>query len=687
MMITDVINASIQKVKDVIGIGKNNNQDLREEFIFTGSDKPEYADDLIKLVNDEFQRRKEERRPFELQWRLNIEFYVGNQFVKINTVSNAVEEQPLAYWWQEREVFNQIAPLIDTRLAKLSRMRPILKVRPATNQMEDVSAAKVSTKLLRSTRKSLNLKEKQDSANTWAELTGTVFWKHAWNPEKGKLLGVIDFQTGQEIREGDVEQFEVPPYEIFPESSWIEDLEEQRSIIHAKPMHVQEIKETWGKDVDPEDVNVLELEKTKFGNGSLVSGSGSYMRGVKKKKDHAIVKEYMERPSKKYPNGRLIIVANNVLLYAGDLPYAVGEDGKRDFPITKQICLRRPGCFWGITVLERLIPVQRRYNKIKNRIAEYIERVTVGQMVVEKDTVDIDDLEEDAAAPGKIFEVNKGATKYPEYIKFPELPVSLREEEVKCLDDFSRISGVSEISRNSDAPTGINSGIALQIALEQDDTRLSRAVENIIDATIKNGKITLRLYKQFVNYKRVTRYVNNDDEVQAIHWDRNDLRSEDIIIENIAALTESPAQRRQMVFDLLSAGLYNDPETGRLTREGRNKVFELLEMGNWESYDDMEQLQISRAERENQMLMQGQFVGIADYDDDAIHIQRHNRFRLTTDYEELINGPNGVYFEQIFAAHIEQHIIKLQMQAQQFLSQQQTGEQPILPAPQAGQPA
>jgi len=684
MMITDVINVSIQKVKNIIGIGKDNNQDLREEFTFTGSDKPEYAEDLIKLVNDEFERRKEERRPFELQWQLNIEFYVGNQFVKINTISNAVEEQPLAYWWQEREAFNQIAPLIDTRLAKLSRMRPILKVRPATNQMEDVSAAKVSTKLLRSTRKSLNLKEKQDSANTWAELTGTVFWKHAWNPEKGKLLGIIDIQTGQEIREGDIEQFEVPPYEIFPESSWVESLEEQRSIIHAKPMHVQEIKETWGKEVDPEDVNVLELEKTKFGNGSLIAGSGSYMRGIKKKKDHAIVKEYMERPSKKYPNGRLIIVANNVLLYAGDLPYAVGEDGKRGYPLTKQICLRRPGCFWGTTVLERLIPVQRRYNKIKNRIAEYIERVTVGQMVVEEGTVDMDDLEEDAAAPGKIFEVSKSASQFPEYIKFPELPVSLRKEEVKCLDDFSRISGVSEISRNSDAPTGINSGIALQIALEQDDTRLSRTVENIIDATIKNGKITLRLYKQFATHKRITRYVDNYDEVQAIHWDRNDLRSEDIIIENVAALTESPAQRRQMVFDLLGAGLYNDPETGRLTKEGRNKVFELLEMGNWESYDDMEQLQISRAERENQMFAQGEFVGIAEYDDDMLHIQRHNRFRLTTDYEELISGPDGDYFEQIFTAHIEQHMIKLQMQAQQVFAQQQQQpaiEQPILPAP------
>jgi len=649
--------------------------DERQIHTFTGSETPEYEEDLIDLLDKEFKRRQDERRPFELQWQLNIEFYNGNQQTRINTVSGSLEEQPLAYWWQERECFNQTAPIIDTRLSKLSRMRPILRARPATGDMDDINAAKVSSKLLMAAYNNLEIKDKQDSANTWCEMAGTVFWKHAWDAAKGEVIGEIE---GEQIQEGDIDQYEVPPFEIFPDSCWVEDLNEQRSLIHAKPFHVRDIKDLWGVAVDPEPVEVLELERTRFGEGSLAFGSGSYTSKSRNKENYALVKEYWEKPTLQYPKGRLIIVANKKLLYAGDMPYRIGEDEKEDYPFVKQVCLKRPGCFWGTTVLQRLIPIQRRYNRIKNATAEYINRVTIGQIAVEIGSVDLDDLEQDAASPGKIVEYAQG-TRPPEYMRFPELPGSLKEEEIKCLDDFSRISGVSEISRNSEAPSGVKSGIALSIALEQDDTRLSRTVENIVDATVKNGIIELRLYKQYAKFERVTRYVDNQDEVQVLHWTGNDLKSEDIIIENSSALAESPAQKRQMVFDLLESGLYNDPDTGRLTRAGRNKVFDLLEMGNWESYDDMEQLQMNKAERENQILMKGQFTGINDYDDDTLHIMRHNRFRLTTDYEDLISGQDGQYFEQLFSAHIEQHVIRMQMLAQQQMQLQQ-------PAPE-GQPA
>lgn len=534
--------------------------------------------------------------------------------------------------------------------------------------MDDINAAKVSSKLLMAAYNNLDIKSKQDSANTWSELCGTVFWKHSWDATKGELIGDVE---GEPVYEGDIEQYEVPPFEIFPESCWVEDIENQRSIIHATAMHVKDIKDLWGVDVDPESVQVLTLERSKFGEGSLVYGSGSFTTRAQKKENHAIVKEYWEKPTQQYPNGRLIIVANKKLLYSGDMPYRIGDDEKPGYPFTKQVCLKRAGCFWGTTVLQRLIPVQRRYNRIKNAIAEYINRVTIGQVAVEEGSIDMDDFEQDAAAPGKVIEYKAG-TRPPEYLRFPELPASLREEELKCLDDFTRISGVSEISRDSRAPAGVKSGIALSIALEQDDTRLARTVENIADTTVKNGLIQIKLYKQYAKFERVTRYVDNQDEVQVLHWTGNDLKSEDIVIENSSALAESPAQRRQMVFDLLESGLYSDPDTGRLTRAGRNKVFELLEMGNWESYDDMEQLQINKAERENQVLMKGQFVGINEYDDDTIHLMRHNRFRLTTDYENLISEPEGEYLEQLFSAHIEQHLIRIQLLSQ--------------PAPQMGQP-
>jgi len=72
--------------------------------IFGGKDEgPVYDDSLSDFVEKEFKRRQDERRPFEMQWRLNLCFADGNQYVDINTASWSLEEQPILYDWQERE--------------------------------------------------------------------------------------------------------------------------------------------------------------------------------------------------------------------------------------------------------------------------------------------------------------------------------------------------------------------------------------------------------------------------------------------------------------------------------------------------------------------------------------------------------------------------------------------------------
>lgn len=91
---------------------------------------PHYKEDLVDLVDREFKRRQDERKAFELQMRLNLAFYEGNQYLEINTAANSLVEQPVLTDYSEREVFNNIAPNIETRISKLKRIRPALTVRP-----------------------------------------------------------------------------------------------------------------------------------------------------------------------------------------------------------------------------------------------------------------------------------------------------------------------------------------------------------------------------------------------------------------------------------------------------------------------------------------------------------------------------------------------------------------------------
>lgn len=673
-----------------------NNKYAREE---------EDKDSLVSFVEKEYKRRQDERHPFEIQWRLNISFIEGNQFVDVNPVSMNLEDVPKLYDWQEREAYNHIAPIVEIRTAKLSRIRPMLKTRPGTSAQEDIRAAKVGTSILKNTYYEQGIQNKMSEVYAWLDSCGSVLMKNAWNPEKGpiaayegaipmlegtdgvfQLMGgestpaspfveeegeetpaVVEGEIMQEetqvslgeeglpIREGDLDPIICPPFEIFPDSSYRQNIENCRSIIHAKSFHVEEIEDMWGVQVPSEDTNAMKLNKTNISHSSLGFGlHGGFRFTTTALKDHAVVKEYWEKPSKKHPKGRLIIVAGGKLLHKGPLPYPVGDDGEVALPFVKCDCIERPGVFWGKSLVERLIPLQRRYNALKNRKAEFLNRIAIGSWWAQEGSVDIDEVSENIGAPGYIGVYKQGSTP-PVPMQNGNWPPEADREEANILADFNALSGVSDLSKTSQAPPGVKSGVALNIAAEQDDTRLSATAQNVEQFLIENAKQWLRLYKHYVASPRTLREIGENNIIEAIDWVGADIKSDDVIVEAFSAMVESPAMRRQMVFDILGTGLLVDPDTGRINKEMRSKILEMIELGNWESSDSDDQLHTAKAERENLAIINGDLPQAVSYDDHIMHIDRHNKFRLTTDYEEMLQ--QAPWLEELFRQHVNMHLM------------------------------
>ena len=655
----------------------------RSDSKYGEANKEASDSELVKLVNDEFERRKKERRFFELQWRLNIAFIEGQQYLDINPARLDLDDVPKLFEWQEREVFNEIAPLLETRIAKLSRMRPILQATPGSNEQEDIRSAKIGSMILKFTYSDQRMKNKMNQIYAWQEACGSAFLKSIWNPALGRPVSILQNvdESGQEqneeLREGDIETVVVPPQEIFPDSNYSEDIENCKSIIHAKAYPIADILDMWGVEVNADNITAMQLQGSMTGAGGLGYGSGGYRYASTSLKDHALVKEYSERPSKKHPEGRLIMVAGNKLLSSGPLPFPVGRDGAPDINIRKVDCIERIGCFWGRSVVERLIPVQRRYNALRNRKAEYLNRVAIGQYNVQEGAlVDGEDaLETQAGAPGAVFVRHKGYDA-PSMLDNPPLPNAFETEEQSLLQEFSRLSGVSELSQQSKAPPGVKSGVALSIALEQDDTRLSSTAALIEDFLIECGQIWLRLYKHFAKTPRTVRDIGKDSIIDVLDWLGADIRGDDVVVDGASAVVESPAQKRQMVFDLLGAGLFTDPDTGRISKDGQAKVFEMLAFGNWDAGDDDTELHVQKSERENRALQAGQPAMIVPFDNDEIHILHHNNFRLTTDYEELLTQDPLV--DMRFSQHVEMHMANAQQKTMMQIQEQ------IAMQPQAG---
>lgn len=193
------------------------------------------------FVQKEFQRRSRERQKFELQWQLNMNFFSGNQYCEILPEAGRIYSSDKQYPWQEREVYNHIAPIVESRLAKLNKVLPQVSVRPATDDEEDVESAKVSTLVLRSAFERNSMDAVIKEATVWSELCGTVFYKQGWVSAKGTVVGIDE--NGRNIREGDIFSSVCPPYEIYPDTSAVQDISGCNSVIHAKVYSCDYIKE------------------------------------------------------------------------------------------------------------------------------------------------------------------------------------------------------------------------------------------------------------------------------------------------------------------------------------------------------------------------------------------------------------------------------------------------------------
>ena len=608
--------------------------------------KDKEKDLLVKSVMDDFRARQEARKSLETQWQMNMNFYMGNQFCSIG-YGGEIEDYEKQFFWQEREVFNHIAPIMEVRLAKLCKLRPKISVMPASSDEEDIKTAKVSKKVVDSISSKVNLKNKITEAIKWSEICGTAFYKIAWNQGIGQV--VAKDENGKSLRSGDIEISVCSPFEIYPDSNTYEDIQNCQSIIHARAYDVNEVKKLYGIDVKGRTINVFGLDSVLGLGGLGYSANGTKIIESKKKNSVLVIEKY-EKPTEDYPHGRLLIIAGDELVYDGELPYLNGPDGQRSFPFVKQISIDQAGSFFGSSVIDRLIPIQRAYNAVKNRKHEFLNRLSMGVLKVEDGSIDIENLEDEGLCPGKILVYRQGSTP-PSYLTEETVSTSFAEEEDKLLDEFRNISGVSDVTDSRYLSSNL-SGIAMQLMVEQDEMRISSASDHIKACIREVARQILRLYKQFATLPRMHRIVGENGEVELFYFNKNDISSDDIAFETEVEAGESMAQKRQMIFDLLKAGLLSDEE-GKVSNRMKSKVLELLGFGIWEHAQDLNDLQIKKADSENIKMSNGIKVTPLEIDDDELHVNQHIAYMLSGDFEKIVEKDAKI--QKVFLDHIKMH--------------------------------
>ena len=613
-----------------------------------------FEEDIVARIKSELEQRRSDRKALELAWVLNANFLAGHQNCDLNVTTGAVEDFIPEHDYMSRGIYNRIAPLIQTRVANLRTVQYGMTVKPRTGEIDDYQKADVSTKLLQYTQSAGDFQKKMDSAYQWAALTGTAFFYSWWDPRAGDVIAkketIVEGEDGEvvqteDIREGDLNYGLLSSYEVFPEDLYKQEVSDQFSIIVEQIMSAKEAKDLYGIDEKGSEIETYTLmPRPAAGLGGqeyTVMSVGKEMR-----RDAVPVITYFERRSTMHPEGKMAIVVCDKLVYYGKLPY-------REIPLTAVKDQIIAGQFFGKSIIQDLIPLQRAYNACLNKVYDYIATVGDNPLAVAAGSVDVEDLTDNGIPPGKIVEYRAEYGGAPSIIRYPDLPGTILQEIQRLENSMEYTAAVSQMMVVGATPTGVTSGTAIENLRQIDNTRLSLTAETFRNAVLSMAKLWLYIYKDRAANWRAMQVSGADNGGAVIVWSTEDITSFDVEFTTENELKNSPQQQRENFLQAFQMGLFAD-NTGAVPREVRVKAWELLRIGDTDDIMGIDDLQRKNAQRENTLFEGGSIPEVDEQlDDSQIHLDTHMRYALSMRFRML--EQKAPEYASAFRQHIQHH--------------------------------
>lgn len=582
--------------------------------------------ELVQWANDQYKKIKASRSSIERQWYINLAFYFGKQNVNVVSTSAAPTgfklHVPKAPPWRVRLVINKIRPAIRKELAKTVAQKPRFTVVPASTEDEDQASARVGEAIFNAVYSDKRLKTIIRRAMWWTCITGTGFVKDYWDNGAKDVLG----------QKGDFCIEPVTPFHLFvPDFNEIE-LENQPFVIHATTKSVE-----WVKHRFPNIENVVANVSTAT---DLLDDSFMGMIGAKSPdNDSVLCLEVWIKPGghKAFPDGGMFTVVSDTIVQMRDkYPYAHGE-----FPFTKLEHIES-GKFYGTSIIEDMIPVQKEYNRTRSQIIEAKNKMSKPQLMAPRGSVEVQKI---TSEPGQVILYTPGFNP-PTPLPLQNLPSYVLQEIQQLQQDLDDISGQHEISRGSN-PSQVTAATALSYLQEQDDTSLSGTIESVESGVEKIGRHVLSHASQFWSEERTVRVIGKDGAFDAHVYKASDLGgNHDVRVEAGSALPTSKAARLALVMDLIKLGAIKIED-----------ALQAIDLGGMESINEDFLVDLRQAQRENLKLSMGEGVPANVWDNHDVHIQIHDKFRKSQQFETLDEQAQA-----LFQQHVELHQSALQAQ-------------------------
>lgn len=677
-------------------------------------------DKLASAIESFYKQDGTAKTRLSYHWERTMRFLDGDQWLVYDNVGNngtgawSRLQVSKANEYIPRPVTNYMFDIYQTLKSYLTKTKPSSKVIPNNPySFRDKSAAKIAELCIDANYERLKDWENYEYAAACMLTYGTVFKKTYWDATAGNVVKLprmveqprIDPMTGQPMgmtQVNELDEYGQPIFDTMPigdiNTAVIEpfrialdplanDLHTARWVMEYSIQPLSWIQETYGKEGDGYTGRVDDVKEETQLSGSmrrfaqLKNSSGvkssailegaNANTGTAELSNSAVVKELYCKPSAMHPKGRLVVVANGVCLYAGDSP-CEGIDQGDWHPYSECRWEIVPGRFWGKSPLDNVCELQKRANSIMATIILTRKTMAIPQKLVPAGS----GIEPGqwTGRPGQVLTYRTEAG-IPQTIPATGVDVTVFKELEMLQSDMKSISGAIDILKG-DRPPGVNAASALSLLYEVGTGKLFPVLDRWKRFIENDQKKELRLiaskYKEpREDYIALIKSRNKELPEEAINkfigtdlWDNCN-----VTVESGSNVPKLEAMRQMR--------LQEAAQVGSLQLELPANRMEYNRQMGIVGFDNDVGPDVKRAEYENDVIdnilqnpEKRPVVFVCD--DDAVHIQVHERRIKEPAFMELPLEVQQAYFE-----HVEEHNNAIAMKQQQEMMQaMMTGQAP-----------
>ncbi len=492
--------------------------------------------------------------------------------------------------------YNKVQPFVDKTMARATQNKPDASVAPLTGGDNDLMACREARSVVADLDRHYERQEQTRELIEWALQVGTPCLKVYFDPSKKVLIpsgfdaagnpsGAVEAQVG-----GIVEDI-VSPFEWFadPKATRFDDM---KHIFHAHIVPLSYVQERYPKGWEVKGDSTASDQSGIEARMAAVVSDNARNTG---NKNGVLLIEMWEKPSARYPEGRLIVVAGGVLLRYEE-KWPGGSSGMRGglFPFIPLYYKKSVGSVYGQNAVHPLIDAQILFNKSMSRMEEHVDESTYMILTPDGSEPDIDAARSDRLKTVVSFKPGPGV---PQFVQTPGMPAEFQQL-LEVSDNFMRDNiGVHEVS-DGRTPAGVDAGVAIQLLQQSDDTTLAPFLGHLDVLHVRRAELEISIAAKNYLEPRLMMVADtpeadpNQPRAQAMMF--RALGQGRVIVTPSTSTPKNPALKSQQIMDMAARGLFQ-PEN----LASAKIIFKLLDIeGADKAIEDidfvMKQVQASR---------------------------------------------------------------------------------------------